>query len=137
MSDFDEAVAEIEGSPPIQKSVAPKKRSRSSNRGGPVNEKSIGTMLRNAPKVRIMLEDNDGIPPGGQFVAINGYAYTIMPGEEVDVPEPILKVLDDARVSRPIRDSNLRIIGYRRASRIPYRIIRDAKKSKRQEAKEE
>lgn len=129
MSDFDEAVGQIEGKPPIaQPPQQKKKRAAPKKVTGPVNETSVAAILRKSPKVRIVIEENEGIPPGGQFISINGFAYNIIPGEEVDVPEQLLDVLDNARVSRPIRNKHLQIVGYRQASRVPYRIVRKSKK---------
>jgi hypothetical protein len=75
-------------------------------------------------RVRIMLEDNDQIPPGGQFVGVNGRGYLIQPGHEVDVPESVLDVLDHAIMSVPVTDGSATVIGYRDRLRYPYRIIR-------------
>lgn len=76
-------------------------------------------------RVRIILEDNDQIPPGGQFVAVNGRAFLIQPGHEVDVPESVLDVLDHAVMSVPVVDASATVIGYRDRLRFPYRIVRN------------
>jgi hypothetical protein len=74
-------------------------------------------------RVRIVLEDNDQISPNGQFFGVNGKGYMIRPGEEVDVPESILNVLDTAVMSVPVTDGSSTVIGYRDRLRFPYRII--------------
>lgn len=75
-------------------------------------------------RVRIVLEDNDQIPPGGQFVSANGVAYLLQPGHEIDVPLSVVDVLDHAIVSVPIVDTGNTVIGYRDRLRMPYRYVR-------------
>jgi hypothetical protein len=43
---------------------------------------------------RIVIHDNQDIPKGGQFVSLNGYAFLIKPGEEIDLPRPVRLMLD-------------------------------------------
>lgn len=92
---------------------------------------SAGSVLKNpgqkglsGKRVRIVLEDNAEIPPSGQFLGINGVGYLLRPNEEADVPIELLAILDDARVSLPVKDpATLRVIGYRERARFPYRIV--------------
>lgn len=84
------------------------------------------------PRVRIILEENDQIPPTGQFVGVNGVGYLVQPGVAVDVPESVLDVLDNAIMSVPVKDANDAVIGYRDRLRFPYRIVRE-KKSRAEE----
>jgi hypothetical protein len=79
--------------------------------------------------VRIVLEDNENIPPTGQPISINGRAYIVKPGVEVDVPPAVLEVLDNAIMSVPIMDPQTRrVIGTRDRKRFPYRLVRDEHK---------
>lgn len=74
--------------------------------------------------IRIVLEENDNIPPTGLFVGDNGRGYLIRPGEEVDVPPGVVEILSNAIVSVPTIDpQSLQVIGYRDKMMYPHRII--------------
>ena len=76
------------------------------------------------PRVRIVLEDNDNIPPTGQFFGHNGRGFILRSGEEADVPPELIGILNDAVWDAPIVDSQTQqIIGYRKRLRFPYRIL--------------
>jgi hypothetical protein len=78
-----------------------------------------------APKrVRIVLEENENIPPTGQFFGHNGNTYLLRPGDEADVPVEILTVLNDAVQDVPQLDPTTRqVVGYRKKLRFPYRVV--------------
>lgn len=79
------------------------------------------------PTVRIVIEENDTIPPTGLFVGINGRSFMIRPGEEVDVPPGVLEILDNAVMSVPTVNATTRqVTGYRNKLRYPYRRVAKA-----------
>jgi hypothetical protein len=87
---------------------------------------AMPTIAADEPRVRIVLEDNDQIPPGGQFIQVNGAPFMLVPGYEVDVPVSLLDVLDHAITSVPVLDENKSVVGYRDRLRLPYRVVRHA-----------
>lgn len=89
-----------------------------------------GSLERSRPsmppgRVKITLEENDNIPPTGQFFGINGASFMLRPGVEVSVPAGIVDILDNAIMSVPVKDPNtLQVIGYRNKRRYPYQVSR-------------
>lgn len=88
-------------------------------------------------KVKIMLEENENIPPGGQFFQVGGtdpagnrflHSYMLRPGEAAEVPEDLIEVLDNAVMLTPILDSQQSVVGYRDRLRYPYRIMSDGRR---------
>jgi hypothetical protein len=78
----------------------------------------------NERRVKIILEDNDAIPPGGQFASVDGRPFLLQSGMEMDAPISLLDVLDHAITSIPVCDENRNVIGYRDRLRFPYRVVR-------------
>lgn len=76
------------------------------------------------PRVKIVLQDGDDIPPGGLFLGVNGVGYILQPGVEADVPEYLLDVLDHAVMTKAVVDNNKRVVGYKEVPRFSYRIVR-------------
>lgn len=83
------------------------------------------TPAKGLPKtVRIILEDNEGIPPTGQFFGLNGTGYILQPGVPADVPQGIVDILNNAVMSTPIREPQTnRVIGHRDKLRYSYRVL--------------
>jgi hypothetical protein len=78
---------------------------------------------KNAETRRILLEENADIPPIGQFIGHNGHGYLLKPGIWVDVPLPIIEVLDHAVMEVPEIDPDTRrVVGWRQRLRYPYRV---------------
>jgi hypothetical protein len=75
-------------------------------------------------RIRIVLEQNDNIPPTGQFFGLNGKGYMLKPGLEADVPPGIVSILNDAVMSVPNIDPNTKqVVSFQDRLRFPYRII--------------
>jgi hypothetical protein len=75
-------------------------------------------------RVTIVLEENENIPPTGQFFGVNGRAYMLRPGEAASVPKEIISILNDAVQEVPHIDPTTRqVIGYRKKMRFPYRVV--------------
>jgi len=73
--------------------------------------------------VEITLEENENIPPTGQFFGINGRTYILKPGVPAKVPLEIIHVLNDATMSVPEVDPYTnQVMGYRNRLRFPYRV---------------
>ena len=86
----------------------------------PIMDKVTGA----EPRVKIILEENDNIPPNGQYFGVNGKGFIIRPGEVVNVPLGLLSVLDSAVESRPVISPLTRqTTGYRDRLRYPYRRV--------------
>lgn len=74
--------------------------------------------------VTIILEENDNIPPTGQFISLNGRTWMLRPGEAVEVPVALTSVLENAVMEVPQIDPiSKQIIGYRKKLRFPYRTV--------------
>ena len=107
--------------PPANAEPAPKQSKQSKQAKPPA---AAAAPVQAAPKrVRIILEENDNIPPTGLFVGINGRSFLIRPGEEVDVPSEVLEVLNDAVEATPKTDLQGNVVDYRNKMRFPYRIV--------------
>lgn len=85
---------------------------------------SVKKVKKTADRVKIMLEENDDIPPTGLFVGVNGVSFLIRPGAEVEVPVGVVEVLRNAVMSMPTVDPQTgQVLGYRDRMRYPFRVI--------------
>jgi hypothetical protein len=73
----------------------------------------------------ITLHDGPHIPPGGQFVGVNGKQFWIRPGIQVVVPRYVLGALDNAIQGTPLIDTRGRLEGMTNAPRITYTVHHD------------
>lgn len=80
-------------------------------------------------RTTIVLEDNEQIPPTGQFFGLNGVGYILRSGEPASVPNGLLNILDTAVVSVPVVNAEKTIVGYRDRLRFPYRIVTERRKA--------
>lgn len=75
-------------------------------------------------RVRIILDDNEDIPPIGAFFGVNGVGYIIKPNMEVNVPISVIRVIDNAVMEVPEIDPETKqVIGYRTKRRYSYRRV--------------
>lgn len=86
--------------------------------------KAAATPPAKPKRVKIILEENDAIPPTGQFFGVNGTGYQIQPGKEVEIPEFLLGVIDNAVTTKPVLNDDGQVVGYRDVPRFPYRIVK-------------
>lgn len=91
-------------------------------------QESANTQVLNAQKrVRIMISAGRGkheqcpVPVG-----VNGRAYLIERGKEVDVPESVLHVLNLAVEQAPVLEGE-RVMGFRSVPRYPVQVLGDAR----------
>lgn len=70
---------------------------------------------------RIMLEENEAIPPTGLFLSLNGRSYMLKPGVPADVPVGVIDILKNAIMSVPVTDGETgRVIGSTDRMRYPF-----------------
>jgi hypothetical protein len=75
-------------------------------------------------RVRIILEEHDGIPPTGQFFGVQGEGFLLKPGKQADVPASIVDVLNNAVESKPVINAETQQIErFVDKLRFPYRVI--------------
>lgn len=74
----------------------------------------------------ITLHDSERIPPGGQFIGLNGVGYLLLPGVEANVPVELMNVLNDAVMTEPVLNDRLQIDGFRQVPRLTFTFHRYA-----------
>lgn len=87
-----------------------------------MSEKDNPLRVEKPKMVKIMLEENDQIPPTGLFIS-GTKDWVLRPGEEVDVPEEIVGILKDAVYDAPVFNSAQQVVGYRPRMRFPFRRV--------------
>jgi hypothetical protein len=86
--------------------------------------KKILTAPPKPERVKIIISESDG--DDGQadvFLSVNGKAYTIKRGFEVDVPREVLEVLDHAITTKMIQNPTTFEMSYKNVPRFPYQVI--------------
>lgn len=94
----------------------------------PAAEASGQPRLRNGlsgDRVDITLHDSDRIPPGGQFLAVNGVQFLLKPSIRASVPVELLEILDNCIQTEPVLDDKLCVVGYRNVPRLTYHLHRE------------
>lgn len=86
--------------------------------------RTAATRPQDEPTHLIKLHNNAEIPPGGQYVGVNGRWIKIVPNVEMEVPESALEVLDNAVRLEPEVDEHNRVVGTREVPRFPYTFVR-------------
>ena len=111
---------------PAQKAAATRaaKAATAAAEGTQTEAKSTVVTPAKPKRVKIILEENDAIPPTGQFFGVNGTGYQIQPGKEVEIPEFLLGVIDNAVTTKPVLNDDGQVVGYRDVPRFPYRIVK-------------
>jgi hypothetical protein len=75
-------------------------------------------------RVKIIIEENENIPPTGLALGHNGDQVYVVPGEVVNIPRKFLGVLDDAVESVSTTDPITKQVTMTRdRRRFPYRIV--------------
>src|SRR5690348_2342401 len=91
---------------------------------GSDESKSQAKGMTPSERTWIVLEENDEIPPSGQFIGHNGTGYLLKPGEPAHVPNHIIEILDHAVTSMPVLDPTTKqVVGHRDKMRFPYRRV--------------
>lgn len=81
-------------------------------------------LARYKQRVWIMLEDNENIPPTGQFIGHDGVGFMLQAGVAAEVPLELIDILNNAVYLAPTVDqATKQIIGYRERLRFPYRVV--------------
>lgn len=76
-------------------------------------------------RIKIILEENDNIPPTGQFFGLNGTGYILRAGEVAEVPTGLIDILDNAVEDVPLVDPiTKQPVGHRPKHRFAYRVVR-------------
>lgn len=93
--------------------------------------KAEGVMAKYKKRVWIVLEDNENIPPTGQFIGHDGNGFMLRSGVAVEVPVELVEILNNAVYLAPVVDPQTRqIIDYRERLRFPYRVLPHAPDAK-------
>ena len=74
---------------------------------------------------RVIFHDNPKMPKEGIPFSLNGYAFIAKPGEEVDIPRPVRKMLDTLVETESIQDRD-GVVHTRHIPRVTYTIVKES-----------
>lgn len=55
---------------------------------------------------RIIFHQNAEVPKQGQFLSLNGYAFQVKPGEEIDLPRPVRQMIDTLVITEVVQGTD-------------------------------
>jgi len=112
----DDLLAGLESSP--EPAPAPARKSRTPKAAAP----AAPAAPKVADRKRIIISESENANDVNVFVSVNGYAYNIRRGVEVEVPVSVLHVLDNAVESRIVKtaEGNHTLKSYQR---FPYQVV--------------
>lgn len=72
----------------------------------------------------IKLNDNDEMPPTGQFFQVNGRFFILKAEMWHRVPSFLLSMIDEAITEKPVTNENNQLVGTRPQKRFTYEVFR-------------
>lgn len=126
--DDEVAETEVQETAPAPAPKAARAKPKAKAAKAPTDPNSQNPAKSGEARVLIQLHESPDIPPGGVFIGVNGYGYTLRPGAPVRVPVSVLRVLETAVVKRPIYANNAdtgKVIGWSEAPRYAFTRIGD------------
>ena len=76
------------------------------------------------PRDRVLIHQSSEIPKEGLFLSLNGFAFLVKPGEEVNLPRPVRLMLDTRIKTETIQGDDGKEY-HRDIPRITYTLIRE------------
>jgi hypothetical protein len=93
-------------------------------REAPKSKLKPNQLAKYKQRVWLVLEDNDNIPPTGQFIGHNGTGFMLKAGVPAEVPVEVLEILNNAEYLAPVVDQvTKQVIDYKPRLRFPYRLV--------------
>lgn len=72
---------------------------------------------------RVIIHESQKIPKEGLFVSLNGYAFLIKPGTEVDLPRPVRLMLDSCVETETLQQDGKNFT--RNIPRVTYTLVKE------------
>lgn len=73
----------------------------------------------------ITLHDSPEIPPGGQFVGVNGKQFWLQPGRPLVVPRYVVEALRNAVRGEPNINEKMQVVGVKNVPRLAFTVHDD------------